>query len=146
MLKVAQLLEVKGSQIWSISPEDTVFEAIRIMDEKGIGALTVMQDGELVGILSERDYARKVILKDRSSKETLVKEIMTRDVYYTLPEQDVEACLAVMTERRIRHLPVISEDKVIGMISMGDVVKEIIADQKYMLEQLEHSISWGESY
>ena len=116
------------------------------MDEKGAGALAVISQDSLVGIISERDYARKVILKGRQSKETRVKEIMTRQVYHTFPEQDVEDCLAVMTKHHIRHLPVISNNKVIGMISMGDVVKDILVEQKQEIEHLEHYISWEESF
>lgn len=116
------------------------------MNEKSVGALPVVLDDKLVGILSERDYARKVILEDRSSKETQVKEIMTKRVFHTSPEQKVEECMAVMTEHHIRHLPVITDGKLSGMISVGDVVKYIISDQKFKIEQLEQTISWGESY
>jgi len=116
------------------------------MDAKGIGALLVMHDGVLNGILSERDYARKVVLMGRSSRETQVKEIMTRQVYYTYPGQNTEECLVVMTEHHLRHLPVMQEERVIGMISMGDVVKDIIKEQQDRIAQLEHYISWEESY
>ena len=146
MTNVAKLLEHKGQAIWSIGPDDSVFEAIKLMDQRGVGALLVLHDGALVGILSERDYARKVILNDRSSKQTQVREIMTSNVYYTLPEQSLDVCLAVMSERHIRHLPVMQGDEVVGMISMGDVVKEIIAQQQDKIEDLEHSLAWGESY
>ena len=146
MTDVARLLQTKPAAIWSVSPNDTVYAAIQLMEEKGIGALLVVQEGALAGVLSERDYARKVILKGRASSETLVKEIMTRHVYYTYPDQDIEACLVVMTEHRIRHLPVMQEKRLIGMISMGDVVKEIIKEQRDKIAQLEHYISWEESY
>ena len=146
MTKVAKVLERKGLGIWSISPDDTVFEAIKLMDEKSVGALLVLADGVLVGILSERDYARKVILKDRLSKQTRVREIMTSNVYSTFPEQSLQACLEVMTEHHIRHLPVMRAGKVLGMISMGDVVKEIISEQQGKIEDLEHSLVWAESY
>ena len=116
------------------------------MDDKGVGALAVVQNDGLVGIISERDYARKVILKDRSSKETKVKEIMSTRVFHTFPEQKIEECMAVMTEHHIRHLPVIKDNKLVGMISLGDVVKEIISEQQFKIEQLEHTISWEESY
>jgi len=146
MIKVDKLLEKKGSQIWHIGPEETVFEALQIMGDKGVGALCVMLNGELVGIISERDYARKVILKGRISRETKVKDIMTRHVFHTHPEQNIEECLVLMNEKRIRHLPVIDDSKMVGMISTGDVVKEIISDQKYTIKQLENYISWEESY
>ena len=116
------------------------------MDEKGIGALAVTHNDNLVGILSERDYARKVILKGRSSKETSVDEIMTRDVLYTYPEQDIEDCMVMMSEHHIRHMPVMHNKVLVGMISLGDVVKQIIKDQKIKIEHLEQTITWGESY
>ena len=128
-----------------MSTEDTVFDAIKMMGEKGVGALTVLKDGVLVGMLSERDYARQVILKGRTSKETKVKEIMTSQIYYTFPDQAAEDCMIVMTERRIRHLPVLKDDELIGMISIGDLVKSIIAEQKFIIEQLEHYIT-GDEY
>ena len=146
MISVGKLLENKGDELWITQPDDTVFDALKLMDEKGAGALAVISQDSLVGIISERDYARKVILKGRQSKETRVKEIMTRQVYHTFPEQDVEDCLAVMTKHHIRHLPVISNNKVIGMISMGDVVKDILVEQKQEIEHLEHYISWEESF
>jgi CBS domain-containing protein len=146
MKKVEKLLSNKGYEVWHVSPEDSVYNAIKLMEEKEIGALTVMLDGTMIGIISERDYARKVILKNRSSKETKVKEIMTRQVYYTLPHQDIEECLAIMTKHHIRHLPVLQDNHIVGMISTGDVVKEIISEQKYKIERLEHTMSWEESY
>jgi len=146
MISVGKLLENKGGELWSTHPDESVFNTIKLMDEKSVGALAVIDQGALAGIISERDYARKVILKGRQSKETRVKEIMTRQVYHTFPEQDVEACLAVMTKYHIRHLPVISDKKVIGMISMGDVVKHILVEQKQEIEHLEHYISWEESF
>lgn len=146
MIVVADLLKDKPDAIWSVAPTDSVLNAIECMDEKGIGALVVLQEGILVGILSERDYARKVILKGRSSSETQVQEIMTRQVYYTFSDQNIEECLVVMTEHRIRHLPVMQDDRIIGMISMGDVVKEVIKEQRDKIAQLEHYITWEESY
>lgn len=146
MTDIASLLQDKSPGLWSVSPEDSVLDAIKLMDEKSIGALLVLHDGVLAGIFSERDYARKVILKGRSSSETQVKEIMTRQVYYTYPEQNIDDCMVVMTEHRIRHLPVLQDDRVMGMISMGDVVKEIIKEQRDKIAQLEHYISWEESY
>jgi CBS domain-containing protein len=146
MVRVEALLDMKGHELWSIGPDDTVYAAIERMDQKSVGALVVLHDGDLVGIVSERDYARKVILKGRSSKETKVRDIMTTRVYYTFADEDVEACMAVMTKHRIRHLPVLQEQRIIGMISIGDVVKHIIAEQRSTIEHLEHYISWEESY
>ena len=146
MVNVETLLADKEKAVWCIGPESTVFEAIELMDKKGIGALAVTHNDELVGILSERDYARKVILKGRSSAETKVEEIMTRDVFYTYPEQSVEDCMVLMSEHHIRHLPVLQKKNLIGMISLGDVVKQIIKEQKLKIEHLEQTISWGESY
>lgn len=146
MVRVEALLDMKGRELWSIGPDDTVYTAIERMDQKGVGALVVLHDSVLVGIVSERDYARKVILKGHSSKETKVRDIMTTRVYYTLADEDVEACMAVMTNHRVRHLPVLQEQRVIGMISIGDVVKHIIAEQRSTIEHLEHYISWEESY
>ncbi len=138
---VHQLLEAKGSEVWSIAPDASVFEAIRQMAEKEVGALLVMEGDKLEGILSERDYARSVILKGRSSRETKVSEIMTREVVTGRLDQRIESCLALMTERRIRHLPIVEEGKVVGMISMGDLVKAIIAEQQATIEQLEQYIT-----
>lgn len=144
MITVGELLDKKGHGLWSVSPDDSVFDAIKLMDEKGIGALVVLKEGALIGMLSERDYARKVILKGRSSVDTKVKEIMTTQVYYTFPSQTVDDCMIVMSERRIRHLPVLKGDEVVGMIAIGDLVKDIIAEQQFMIEQLEHYISGDE--
>lgn len=146
MITVGTLLESKGHDIWSVSPEDSVYDAIKMMDEKRVGALVVMKGEKLVGIISERDYARQVILKNRTSKETNVKEIMTSRVFYTYPNQTIDECLVIINERRVRHLPVLDNDKMVGMISVGDVVKEIIKEQKYTIEQLENHLSWAESY
>ena len=134
------------NKIWTISPDDTVFDAIKKMNEKSVGALPVVSDDKLVGIISERDYARKVILEDRRSKDTKVKDIMTERVFHVSPTQKVDECMAIMTEHHIRHLPVLTDGKLSGMISVGDVVKYIISDQQFKIEQLEKDISWGESY
>jgi CBS domain-containing protein len=146
MINVGQLLDEKGHQVWHISPEDTVFDAIALMDGKGVGALAVIEGEHLIGIVSERDYARKVILKNRTSKETKVGDIMTSQVFHTFPEQPVGECLVVMNKYRVRHLPVMQEGRLMGMISMGDVVKEIIKVQKYTIEQLERHVAWAEAY
>ena len=146
MATVETLLASKEKTVWSIGPTSSVYEAIQMMDEKGVGALAVTHNDNLVGIISERDYARKVILKGRSSSETNVDDIMTRDVLYTFPGQSVEDCMVMMTENHIRHMPVLQNKTLVGMISLGDVVKEIIKEQKIKIEHLEQTISWGESY
>ena len=146
MITVEKLIEKKGSQVWSISTEASVFDSIRLMDEKGVGALAVLIEDSLVGIISERDYARKVIIKDRSSKETKVKDIMTREVYHAVPDQSIDECLVSMNNHKIRHLPVMAGKKLVGMLSVGDLVKEIIQDQQYTIKQLENSMTWEESF
>lgn len=146
MITVGKLLDDKGHEVWSVSPEDSVYDTIKMMDEKHVGALAVMEAGNLVGIISERDYARQVILKNRTSKDTKVKEIMTKNVVHISPDQTIDQCLLIINERRIRHLPVLDNDKLVGMISVGDVVKEIIRDQKYTIEQLENNVAWAEAY
>ena len=141
MKLIKHLLDRKGRHIISIKPEDSVLDAIRLMAEKGIGSLVVMEDQELLGIMSERDYARKVIIKGRSSESTAVSEIMTANVFTTSSSETVNDCMSVMTEKKIRHLPVVEDNAVIGMISIGDLVESIIADQQEEIEQLEHYIS-----
>jgi CBS domain-containing protein len=138
---VSQLLQDKGREVWSVSPDASVYEAIALMSEKGVGALVVMQGGAIAGMISERDYARKVILEERSSKETRVGEIMTSRVVCAQPDQSVEQCMALMTEKRIRHLPVVDGTQLLGMVSIGDLVKAIIADQQFVISQLEHYIN-----
>ena len=140
MKTVRDILNTKGHDVWCIGLEDTVFEALRRMAEKEVGALVVMDGPRLAGIISERDYARKIVLLGRTSPNTLVKEIMTSHVAYTHPEQSIEECMAVMTDKRVRHLPVIEAGKLVGLISIGDLVKSIIADQKFIIEQLERYI------
>lgn len=141
MKKVKDILETKGRDIWSIEPGALVYDAMKLMADKGIGALLVMEGQRLVGIISERDYARKVILQGRSSRSTNVEEIMTSRVVYTEPDRNIEECMALMTEKRIRHLPVVEGGQVCGVISIGDLVKAIIAEQKFIIEQLERYIS-----
>lgn len=141
MKLVKHILENKGDEIYSIEPGDSVLDAIKIMAEKGVGALLVMHGEELTGILSERDYARKVILQGRSSNRTAVREIMTDKVFSTNPEQSVEECMAIMTEKRIRHLPVVDEGSVVGVLSIGDLVKAKIEEQEYQIRQLENYIT-----
>ena len=146
MKTVQQILEIKGTQVWSIAPDSTVFAALKLMGEKEVGALAVLENGRLVGIISERDYARKVILKGRTSRDTFVCEIMSTAVICTQPEQTVEQCMQVMTEKRIRHLPVVEEEQLVGIISMGDLVKAVIAEQQFMIEQLESYITQSPAY
>ena len=146
MTNVSKLLTSKPSKVWYVSPDETVFHALELMKEKGIGALTVVKDKILIGIMSERDYARKIELESRSSKETLVKDIMTSNVCYTDPNQDIEECMVVMTKKSFRHLPVLDDNRLVGMISMGDVVKQLIQEQKHKIKDLENYITWEESY
>jgi CBS domain-containing protein len=138
---VRDILQIKGSDVWRIPFEATVLDALKLMAEKEIGALVVVDGLNPVGIISERDYARKVILHGRSSLTTLVKEIMSSHIVYTHPDQPIEECMAIITDRRIRHLPVMEESNLIGIISIGDLVKTIIADQKFTIEQLERYIT-----
>ncbi len=141
MKTVKQLLQAKAGDIWTIAPDAKVYDALALMADKNVGALLVMDAGRLVGIFSERDYARKVVLHGKSSRETLVREIMTTRVVYVRPEQTIEDCMALMTDKRIRHLPVIDGERVMGVISIGDVVKSIISDQSFMIAQLENYIA-----
>jgi len=141
MKRVKDVLEVKGNDVWSIEPGASVYEAMKLMADKEVGALMVIEGTELVGIISERDYARKVILEGRSSRTTQVREIMTSRLVYAEPEQNIEECMVVMTERRVRHLPVIDGGRLIGVISIGDLVKSIITEQRFIIEQLERYIS-----
>jgi CBS domain-containing protein len=140
MASVKQILERKGSAIFAVKPEDPVLEAIRLMADKHVGALLVMKGEELVGIVSERDYARKVILLGRSSSATSVSQIMSTPVQTVSLEQSVDDCMRLVTERRIRHLPVVDRGRVTGMISIGDLVKAVIEDQQLTIQQLESYI------
>ena len=142
---VSQLLRSKGPEIWSVTPETSVYDAIKLMADKGIGALLVLEGERLVGIISERDYARKVILQGKSSRNTPVSEIMTSRVFYVQPEQSIEECMALMTDKHIRHLPVLQDGRLIGIISIGDVVKAIISDREIMIRELERYITGGHS-
>ena len=141
MTTLKTLLASKGSEVWSVSPSDTVYQAIEFMSEKQIGALLVMDGEHLVGMLSERDYARKVILEGRSSRDCPVKDIMTSRVVCVPPNRTVEESMAIMTDKKIRHLPVVEGEKVVGLVSIGDLVKSIISDQKFLIEQLENYIT-----
>ena len=139
--KIDSVLKLKGAQIWSVAPTATVYEAIEKMSAKGVGALLVMEDGRLAGIISERDYARKVILCDRSSKQTQVREIMTSAVVTATPLHSVEECMRTMTENRVRHLPVVDRDKVVGIISIGDLVNWIISAHEETIGHLQSYIA-----
>jgi len=141
MKTVRDILKVKGTDVWCVEPDATVFEALQRMAEKEIGALVVMEGAQVVGLISERDYARKVILHGRASPTTLVKEIMTSHVVHTHLDQSIEECMALVTEKRIRHLPVMAQGQLVGVISIGDLVKSIISDQQFIIEQLVRYIS-----
>ena len=141
MKLVLHVLNKKGEDVWSLSPDASVYEAIDQMAQKGVGALLVMEGDRLVGIVSERDYARKVILKGKSPRETRVREIMSHPVTCARPQLTVEETMALMTEKRIRHLPVVADEKVIGVISIGDVVQAIIEDNRFEIEQLTNYIT-----
>lgn len=141
MTTIRQLLEKKGNDVWSTSPESSVYDALLLLAEKNVGALVVFDAGKLAGIVSERDYARKVILQGRASMKTPVREIMTEEVFTLSPENSVEEAMALMTKKKIRHLPVIEENEIVGVISIGDLVESIIVEQEIMISQLESYIS-----
>ena len=143
MKTVQQLINGKGREVWSVSPEQSVFSALGMMAEKDVGALLVMDGGQVVGIMSERDYARKVILRGVTSRETKVSEIMSSKVVFVRPDQTIEDCLALMTQKRCRHLPVMNGKQLMGMVSIGDAVKAIIAEKEFMIGQLENYIRTG---
>ncbi|HKT94348.1 MAG TPA: CBS domain-containing protein [Paraburkholderia sp.] len=144
MTSVAQVLKSKPEQVvYTIEASDSVYNAIRLMADKQIGALLVTDGPTIAGIVTERDYARKIVLMDRSSKTTAVRDIMSAHVRFVGPQQTTYDCMALMTERRMRHLPVMDGGKLVGMVSIGDLVKEIIAEQKFTIEQLEHYITGG---
>ncbi len=141
MKSAAQILKSKPEQtVETVTPSTSVFDAIKRMAEKNIGALLIMEDANIAGIFTERDYARKIILMGRSSKETPVRDIMTFPVMFVRPDQTNEECMALMTDNRMRHLPVVDQGRLIGIISIGDLVKDIISEQKFIIEQLEHYI------
>ena len=142
MKTVQQILQSKGSAFWFVAPDTMVYDALKLMAEKGVGALLVLESGtRLVGIISERDYARKVILKGKSSPETPVREIMSHPVTTVEPQQTVEECMAVMTDKRVRHLPVLAADRVVGVVSIGDLVKASLDEKDFLIKQLENYIT-----
>jgi len=138
---VREILKAKGNSIWSTSPQASVYEALKLMAEKNVGALVVLESQILTGIFSERDYARKVVLKGKVADNTPVKEVMTEDVITIGPNQNIEECMELMTEKRVRHLPVMDAGKLLGLISIGDVVKSIIVEQKVTIDHLHDYIS-----
>lgn len=142
MTAVAQILKSKPDQtIYTITPAASVFDAVKLMAEKNIGALIVIEGEKIVGLITERDYARKIVLMARSSQETPVRDVMTSQVMYVRPDQTSEECMALMTENRLRHLPVMDKGKLAGVVSIGDLVKDVISEQKFIIQQLEHYIA-----
>jgi CBS domain-containing protein len=142
MRTVQDILRTKGTVVWSVTPDTTVYEALQLMAEKNIGAVLVLdEEGCVAGVLSERDYARKVILEGKTSRDTLARDIMSTRVVGVRPEQTIEQCMAIITDRHVRHLPVVDGDHVAGVISIGDVVKAIISQQEFMIGQLENYIT-----
>jgi len=137
---VRMILESKPPDVWSVAPDTPVYDALALMADKGIGAVLVMDSDEVVGIMSERDYARKIVLKGRTSTTTPVSDIMTKNVIYVEPSQPIEEIMALMVGKNIRHLPVLEDGKLVGIISIGDVVRELISEQKFLIEQLESYI------
>jgi CBS domain-containing protein len=143
MKTVRDLLKQKGRDVWSVAPDSTVYEALQLMADRNIGALLVIETGRPVGIFSERDYARQVILKGKTSRDTPVRDIMTSKVVFVRPEQNIEECMALMTDKRFRHLPVLEEGQLAGLLSIGDVVKAVISEKDFLIEQLAIYISSG---
>lgn len=141
MNKIRQLLKVKGNQVWTIAKDSTVLAGLELMAEKQIGALLVLDQGKLAGIFTERDFARKVGAKGRKPEDTLIAEVMTKELITVKPSQGVKECMVLMTEKRIRHLPVMEEDQVVGLISIGDVVKDLIEEMEFQVKQLQNYIT-----
>lgn len=141
MKTVADILKKKGSDVWTVQPDDSIYSALDLMAKKNVGAVLVLESDQLVGIFSERDYAREVVLKGKSSRETVVRAAMTRKVAVVSPAQSVEECMALMTSKRFRHLPVLVDHRIVGVISIGDVVETVISEQSFIIEQLENYIT-----
>jgi CBS domain-containing protein len=141
MKSVKSLLEGKGYAVLTVSPDTSAYEALKLMGERNVGALIVTSEGKPVGVVSERDFARKLFLLERSPREVPVKEVMTSPVVYVRPEQTNEECMALMTDKRIRHLPVLDGERLIGVVSIGDLVKDVISEQQFIISQLEHYIT-----
>lgn len=142
MATVAQILKTKSNQaVHSVAPASSVFDALKLMAAKNIGALLVSEGGKVAGIFTERDYARKIILMGKSSKDTPIREVMTAEVLFVRPDQTSEECMALMTENRMRHLPVMDQGKLTGLVSIGDLVKDVISEQKFLIQQLEQYIA-----
>lgn len=141
MKSVSDILNAKGHDIWAVKPDDTIFDSLQLMADKGIGALLVMDGEKLIGIVTERDYARKVILEGKSSKSSPIADIMTSKVLCVSPERTVEECMVLMTDKRARHLPVVDDERVVGVLSIGDLVKAVISEQQTLIDQLQHYIS-----
>src|SRR5438132_2813028 len=141
---VNEILKAKGRDVWTVSSDSTVYDALQEMADKNVGALLVVEDGKLVGVFSERDYARKVILHGKASKDTLVKEIMSTEMFWVRPDETVAGCMELMTNKRIRHLPVLDDEgRLVGVISIGDVVKAVISEKEFAIQQLDLYISSG---
>jgi CBS domain-containing protein len=141
MRSVEKLLQIKGNQTWSLEPQATVYEALQLMSEKQVGAILVLEEGKVVGIFTERDYARKLILKGKFSKDTAVRELMTQEVLYVDLHNTIDDCMVLMTNNRVRHLPVLDNGQLVGIVSLGDMVKHIISDQESTIAQLEKYIT-----
>jgi len=140
MKTARQLIQGKGQEVLSIQPGDTVYDAMKTMAERNVGALLVLDQGRLCGVISERDFARRLFTQNKTPKEIKVAELMTREVVYVPPEMTADQCMALMTDKRVRHLPVVDGEKVIGVLSIGDLVKDTISEQRFIIEQLEHYI------
>jgi CBS domain-containing protein len=143
MKTVGDVINKKGSQVWSVTPSTTVYDVLELMAEKEIGAVVVLDGGQPIGIFSERDYARQVVLKGRTSKDTPVREVMASRIVFVRPEQRIEDCMALMTDKHVRHLPVLQQGTLAGMLSIGDVVKEMISEKEFIIEQLANYIQQG---
>ena len=143
MKTVRDVLKAKGGVVFAAEPDDTVYHALTIMAEQNIGALLVREGARVVGVFSERDYARQVILKGKASKDTPIRDVMTARVVFVRPEQNIEECMALMTDKHIRHLPVLDGDTLVGLVSIGDVVKAVISEKEFLIAQLEHYITGG---